>query len=1126
MKTSCGQKNTKYEAHIPAFDEFQTKEKINFTLFDFHRFFDGLISFRDLRNMGFNWNIQDGYLKKGNISVPVYQCSPSDYDCHNITINEDEILQTYLPFDVQTDGDYFIPETKINEHCYIPECITNISQKQGIIEIHNIGKEETYTNLMKPLKAYPLEQFELFHGKFEINSRQIDTQDIENLLRLDHLNDEEKNKLLKLCREFSRIFQYPDQPLSATTQTQHIIRTRDDEPVYTRSYRFPEIHKNEVKEQINKMLEQGIIRNSISPWSSPIWIVPKKADASGVQKWRIVIDYRKLNNKTIQERFPIPNIDELLDKLGKAQYFTTLDLASGFHQITMHKDSIEKTAFSTNHGHFEFLRMPFGLKNAPTTFQRMINEVLKECINQICLVYMDDVIIFSTTLDDHIINLRKVFKAFEKHNLKIQLDKSEFLKKETEFLGHIVNEEGIQPNPKKIDAILKFPIPKTHKQIKSFLGMLGFYRKFINNLSKIIKPMTLCLKKGKKVEHTGEFISAFETCKAILCNDPILIRPDFSKLFTVTTDASKFAIGAILSQDGKPVCYASRTLNPSETNYSVTEKELLAIVWAVKYFRPYLFGRHFKIKTDHRPLKWLDNLKEPNSKLIRWKLLLSEYDYEIDYIQGKENKVADALSRNPKLSENNETQSLLNETGDSDEVIKEFIETNVTTVHSAQEMPVLGLPYAEKPLNYYKNQMIIKISESSPVPLSIREKVFNNQRIFINLRRSHMEEDLEQFIANLQNNITYHLYFPDKEHERIFINQLQEKLIKINSKLLICSTKINDVTLDNDKEDKMNYHHVYKTGHRGITTTIDSLRRNYYWPNLDKDVTNYINNCNICQKAKYERSPNKFEFEKIPIGTKPFERIHMDTLSISKEKYLTIIDSFSKFAQAYPIPGVNAVNVLDGLLIFISHYGIPQVISCDNGIEFNNSSFLDFCKLHKIEIHFTTPKNPNSNSYVERFHSTLLEQIRIKIQQQAKEPLNTLVKYALLHYNNSIHSATDFTPFEIISGHFYYKDPFDIQEKDIVSKYVIDHKRKLKETYENLNKRFNTRKDEGLDKINEKRQTPITIKPDDVIYHKQQTRDKLAMRYTKLEPTAQTKNKIKTSTSKYSKHNIKRRKKK
>lgn len=1138
IKTSCGQQQSKYEVHIPAFKEFQTDEKLIFTLFDFHPFFDGLISFRDLKNMGFNWNLQESFLYKNNIKIPVYQCSPSEYNCFNITLNEYEALRTKIPTNAQENGTYYVPYQQINSHCFIPEGVTYVENGQAVVEIYNVNIEDTFITFQKPMEVVPIDNYEFY--KIEINNLCIypDKNQIESLLRLDHLNEEEKSKLLKLCKQFYIIFQNPNEPLTSTTQTTHKIITTDEEPIYTKSYRLPEVHKKEATKQIQKMLEDEIIRDSTSPWSSPIWIVPKKLDASGVQKWRLVIDYRRLNNKTIQDRFPIPNIEDLLDKLGKSQYFSTLDLASGFHQIKMHKDSIEKTAFSTDNGHYEFLRMPFGLKNAPATFQRMINEVLKDYINKICLVYMDDVIVFSTTLDEHILNLKQIFKKFQEYNLKVQLDKCEFLKTETEFLGHIITREGIRPNSKKIDAILKIPLPKTHKQIKSFLGMVGFYRKFINNLAKITKPLTLCLKKGKKVEHTEEFIKAFETCKLILCNEPILIHPDFSKLFTLTTDASNYAIGAVLSQEGKPVCYASRTLNPNEVNYSVTEKELLAIVWSIRYFRPYLFGRHFKIKTDHKPLKWLESLKEPNSKLVRWKLLLSEYDYEIDYINGKENKVADSLSRNISNNATNSNKnclndqkpnlSLYNEPGDINQSIQEFFEKSenyVTTVHSADEPPLLSYPYCDKPINYYKHQMIIKTTESSPVPMFIKEKIFDNQRYYINLRRRCIDEDLEEFIANLNNNISYYLYFPNKEDEKYFLKNIQEKIIRINSKLMICSTKLTDVTLQTDKQDKINYHHIYKTGHRGITTTIESLKRNYYWPTMIKDVTNYINNCVICQKSKYERKPNEFKFQSIPIGSKPFEKIHLDTLSISREKFLTVIDTFSKFAQAYHIPGVNAINILDGLLTFISHYGLPQMIVCDNGNEFDNNNFKDFCKLHKIEIHYTTPKNPNSNSYIERLHSTLLEQCRIQTQQNPKESLNNLIKYSLLHYNNSIHSATDHTPFEIVSGHFNAMDPFDINEKHIVSKYVQDHKEKLKPKYEQLNQNFNEKKQEQINKINANRKEPPKLTLNDNVYHKELPRDKLAPRYTKINPLAQTANKVKTDTSKYSKHNLKKRKK-
>ncbi|XP_074027679.1 uncharacterized protein [Leptinotarsa decemlineata] len=251
------------------------------------------------------------------------------------------------------------------------------------------------------------------------------------------------------------------------------------------------------------------------------------------------------------------------------------------------------------------------------------------------------------------INLSKVFERFRETNLKVQLDKSEFLQREVAFLGHIITSEGIQPNPQKIEAILKYtpnnPIPRTTKEIKGFLGLLGYYRKFIKDFAKITKPLTFCLKKNQKIEHTPKFIECFETCKNLLVNEPLLQYPDFTKPFNLTTDASNFAIGAILLQGpigkDKPIAYASRTLNESEQNYTTIEKEMLAMVWATKYFRPYLFGQKFKILSDHRPLQWLFSLKDPNSKLVRWRLKLEEFDYEIVYKKAKSNTNADALSR-------------------------------------------------------------------------------------------------------------------------------------------------------------------------------------------------------------------------------------------------------------------------------------------------------------------------------------------------------------------------------------------------------------------------------------------------------------------------------------------------
>ncbi|XP_057671275.1 uncharacterized protein LOC130903024 [Diorhabda carinulata] len=386
-------------------------------------------------------------------------------------------------------------------------------------------------------------------------------------------------------------------------------------------------------------------------------------------------DYRKLNEKTIQNRYPIPRISEIMDRLGRANYFTSLDLASGFHQIEVDPEDVPKTAFSNPQGHFQFQRMPFGLKNAPSTFQSVMDNVLRGLTDETCIVYLDDILIYSTSLQEHIQRVKQVFDRLRKFNLKIQLDKSEFLQKSIVYLGHIITPEGVKPNPEKISVIKNFPIPKTQTEIKSFLGLLGYYRRFIPNFAKLTKLMTKCLKKGMRIIHDKEFIDSFQNCKEILTNDPILQYPDFSKPMILTTDSSNYSLGAVLSQgtvpNDKPIAHASRTLNDSEINYSTIEKELLAIVWACKHFRPYLYGRQLHIYTDHKALTWLFKLKEPNSKLVRWRLKLEEYDYKIFYKCGSSNVVSDCLNR---IQINAlETDSIINNPGDTNDEILEFL---------------------------------------------------------------------------------------------------------------------------------------------------------------------------------------------------------------------------------------------------------------------------------------------------------------------------------------------------------------------------------------------------------------------------------------------------------------------
>lgn len=837
----------------------------------------------------------------------------------------------------------------------------------------------------------------------------LDPEDITNItdqIRTAHMNKEEKTKTLKIIKEFENIFYRPNSDLSFTNAIKHKINTQNNIPIYTKSYRYPYIHKDEVQAQIQDMLNTRIIRHSNSPYSAPIWIVPKKDDASGKKKWRLVVDYRKLNEVTIDDRYPIPNIDEILDKLGKCMYFTTLDLAKGFYQIEVDPEDVHKTGFSVEGGHYEFLRMPFGLKTAPATFQRLMNNVLKDYINKICLVYLDDIIIFSTSLDEHINSIRLIFAKLEEANLKVQLDKSEFMKKETEFLGHIVTQHGIKANPKKIQCVVNFPLPKTPKEIKQFLGLTGYYRKFIKDYSLIAKPMTKFLQKDAKINiENPAYRESFETLKTLLVNDPILAFPDFSQPFTLNTDASNFALGAVLSQNNRPICYASRTLNKHEINYSVIEKELLAVVWSTKYFRPYLFGRKFTIETDHKPLEWLFSVKEPNSKLVRWRLKLSEFDYEIRYKKGTCNGNADALSR---------------------------IILNSPTEINLLENLNSHLPTSQLPLNHYKNQIVVRKISSGATRIKT-EKIFKNTK-----KTFHFKELDRAITITLIKN-----HFHPTQTNAILIDDNFYPIFKQtynevfpNYSIIKCTKELENVIDEIKLLEFIKDEHLNKN-HRGIQNVFQELKLKIYNPNLKLRITQFINNCEICTMEKYDRNPPKIPYKITETPSRPREIIHIDVFySLQKNLFMTFIDKFTKFAAAYKINGRTWTEFKTKLLLYKNAYGDIGQITVDNELGFKAIPMQEFLKTENIRIHYTSNSNHTSNADIERLHNTINEHIRLLRHDDANK--NETVEEKIIRiigfYNRTIHSTTKQRPIDFINGTIHEDQYVDIRDLIVTKK--------------------------------------------------------------------------------------------
>lgn len=561
----CGIGEEKFEIKEYVILNVFNKYTHNFYVININIPFDGILGIDFLKKYNAEINLANAKLKLQN-KVPVPKKSNDIRERQpfaKITIKSR--TEQIIPILIKNvkNGDCIIEQQELDNKLLIPNALVSVKNYVAYTSCINKGLKPIEYEAYRELEGFPveLEEMRINTINYEPKNR---TEKVVNQIRTDHMNSEEKRNILNICKDFKDIFHIDGDTFSFSNTIKHAIDTGDSPPVYTKNYRYPQVHKAEVKDQIQKLLAQKIIQPSHSPYNSPIWIVPKKLDASGRTKWRMVIDYRKLNEVSKGDKYPIPNIVDILDKLGKSKYFSTLDLASGFHQIEVDPRDVEKTAFSTEEGHFEYLRMPFGLKNAPATFQRVMDNVLTGLTEDHCLVYLDDIIIHASSLEEHELKLRNILKRLRDYNLKLQPDKCEFLRKEVAYLGHIISDQGIKPNPDKIKAVQNFPQPKTTKQIKAFLGLAGYYRRFINNFSDITKPLTKLLKKNAKYIWTEECTKAMEKCKELLTTAPILQYPDFEKEFIVTTDASQYAIGGILSQGkvgGKPIAYASRTLN-------------------------------------------------------------------------------------------------------------------------------------------------------------------------------------------------------------------------------------------------------------------------------------------------------------------------------------------------------------------------------------------------------------------------------------------------------------------------------------------------------------------------------------------------------------------------------------
>jgi hypothetical protein len=711
-------------------------------------------------------------------------------------------------------------------------------------------------------------------------------------------------------------------------------------------------------DQVDDMLRAGVIEPSSSPWSSPVVLVRKKDGSI-----RFCIDYRRLNKVTVRDMYPLPRLDHTLDSLAGMVWFSTMDCVSGYWQILMHPDDVEKTAFATHRGLFQFKVMPFGLVNAPMTFQRAMDVILSGLKYELCLVYLDDIIVFSRTWEEHLTNLRTVLDRIKSAGIYLKPAKCQFARRSITFLGHIVSADGVSMTTEKVKAVADFPAPKKQEDIRTFLGMVNFYRPFIRNIAALQQPLTALLKDSVAWVWGPEQQASFDAIKLALTSEPILGLPDYSKPFILATDASGTGIGAVLSQvndsgSERVISYFSKPLKPAEKNYSITELEALAMVKAIEHFRPYLYGRKFTVITDHQALVYLHTNRQPTGRLARWQAALMDYDYDVVFRAGSKHGHADALSRFP-----------------------------VATISSDLVSP---WPWTR--------DQVIDAQDQDPSINFIKDFVMYDTFPKEHLQRFQVLMYKKEWLV--EDGVLY----------RLVDNPITASTIR----QLVVPAPLRKLVLEHS-------HNSLLGGHYGFSKMFYRIRNDFYWPGMAKDVRDYVRTCVSCNSRKMPLEKQIGDLQPLQ-STEPFDIIGIDLigpLKTTKEGYkyiLVIQDLFSKWVEAFPIRSKTAEEVADVLLReVVCRFGAPRQILSDNGKEFLNELLTAVCKVIGSVKIFTAPYRPQTDGQVERFNKTLATTISHFTNEQMNN-WNQFIPFACFAYRITRQSSTHTSPFEILFG--------------------------------------------------------------------------------------------------------------
>ena len=892
------------------------------------------------------------------------------------------------------------------------------------------------------------------------------------------ITEDTKKSFEQLCEAQSEAFSKNNKDIGKTQVIEMEIDTGDSLPIAQSPYTLPLKHYDWVRQEIETLEKAGVIERSLSPWASPVIVVPKKSAPDEPLQRRLCVDYRKVNALQQEVRrtdkstgclslYPLPKIDEMFSKLGGSHVFSTIDLRSGYYHVGLTRESRPKSAFVVPMGKWQFKRTPFGLSQAPAYFQLLIDKVLTGC-SEFAMGYLDDIIIFSRSEEEHLVHLEKIFRRLQEFGLKMKCEKCTFFKKHIQYLGHLVSEKGFEPLPEKLEAIKKMPAPTMSKEVKQFLGLIGYYRKFAPRFSDISRPLTRLTQHNTSFEWTEQCNKSFNHLRELLMQYPILRYPDPTKGYVLYTDASGIGWSGVLTQEyvdeknrakQHPICYVSGQFRGSQLNWAALTKEAYAIYMSIRRLSFYVTDAEVLIRCDHLPLRKFLNKQTMNAKVNNWAVELEQFKLKLDWIPGSKNLLADSLSHlmevvpDAQKSEEPEGQQF------GSYCFEELKPVEVLETVAVEEIVLRareGDEDSTPPLENTAKDTPVK--ESSPLGNEGDEYSIPSNRRSQRTSTNHGTQRLEaegdehstpsshkrglKAIHMMEHEQVKEVKLPLKPHQLELIQRNDEYCRDVARKLE------KDVELKRIflKEDGILYRlwiedgctfkcilvpqvlqesliilaHDY-SGHNGARRVYNCLKRQYYWPGIRKQIFKHCKQCAECQ-LQNQGQPEK-QFDRFQTPDLPMQFICMDLVgpihppsSRGNRYVLTIIDMLTGFTIAVPIPDKNATTVCNAYRdnVYCVFGGSSRILT-DNGTEFKNKEMKAICDELGVKQVFSLAYTPQSNGRLEGWHRFFKACIAKHIRGGDVE-WDELVPLAVSAYNFFPCQSTKESPFLLMFG--------------------------------------------------------------------------------------------------------------